>query len=105
VSLGFEAPAGSAPVGGVCTVEAQIGNRPIAVEGGRFELLIRQATPRLVVPREVVRLRAGEPEVRNLDVRGLQAGGTTPLVIDGDDLGLRRNRSLFLFVHRFPQGR
>jgi hypothetical protein len=28
-----------------------------------------------------------EPEVRNLDVRGLQVGGTTTLTIDGDDLG------------------
>src|SRR4051794_3625547 len=30
---------------------------------------------------------AAEPVVRNLNVRGLQIGGTTTLVIDGDDLG------------------
>jgi hypothetical protein len=28
-----------------------------------------------------------EPTIRNLDVRGLRVGGTTTLVIDGDDLG------------------
>src|SRR5438034_10928875 len=33
------------------------------------------------------RLGAGEPGVRNLDVRGLQVGGTTTLVVDGDELG------------------
>jgi hypothetical protein len=32
-------------------------------------------------------LRAAEPAVRSLDVRGLQVGGTTALVIDGDDFG------------------
>jgi hypothetical protein len=32
-------------------------------------------------------LHAGEPEIRNLNVRGLQVGGTTTLVVDGDDLG------------------
>ena len=32
-------------------------------------------------------LWAAEPSVRTLNVRGLQAGGTTALVIDGDDLG------------------
>src|SRR5207247_8570151 len=32
-------------------------------------------------------LRAAEPTIRNLDVRGLRVGGTTTLVIDGDDLG------------------
>src|SRR5215208_4236551 len=30
---------------------------------------------------------AVEPEVRNLSVRGLQVGGTTTVVVDGDDLG------------------
>jgi hypothetical protein len=30
---------------------------------------------------------AAEPGIRNLDVRGLQVGGTTTLVLDGDDLG------------------
>jgi hypothetical protein len=33
------------------------------------------------------RLDAGEPGIRNLNVRGLQIGGTTTLVVDGDDLG------------------
>jgi hypothetical protein len=32
-------------------------------------------------------LDAAEPTIRNLDVRGLRIGGTTTLVIDGDDLG------------------
>jgi hypothetical protein len=32
-------------------------------------------------------LRAAEPVIRNLDVRGLRVGGTTTLIIDGDDLG------------------
>jgi hypothetical protein len=32
-------------------------------------------------------LAAGEPAIRNLDVRGLQIGGTTTLVVDGDGLG------------------
>jgi hypothetical protein len=32
-------------------------------------------------------LRAGPPVLRNLNVRGLQVGGTTTLTIDGDDLG------------------
>lgn len=32
-------------------------------------------------------LRAAEPAIRNLDIRGLQVGGTTTLAIDGDDLG------------------
>ena len=32
-------------------------------------------------------LRAAEPAIRALDVRGLRIGGTTTLVIDGDDLG------------------
>lgn len=32
-------------------------------------------------------LDAAEPTFRNLDVRGLRIGGTTTLVIDGDDLG------------------
>ncbi len=32
-------------------------------------------------------LRAAEPEIRNLNVRGLQVGGTTTLVLDGDDFG------------------
>jgi hypothetical protein len=32
-------------------------------------------------------LHAGEPVLRNLDVRGLQVGGTTTLVLDGDDFG------------------
>ncbi len=31
-------------------------------------------------------LNAGEPVVRNLNLRGLRAGGTTGIVIDGDDL-------------------
>jgi hypothetical protein len=33
-------------------------------------------------------LLAAEPTIRNLDVRGLRIGGTTTLVIDGDDLGM-----------------
>jgi hypothetical protein len=32
-------------------------------------------------------LTAAEPTVRNLNVRGLQIGGTTTITIDGDDLG------------------
>ena len=32
-------------------------------------------------------LRAAEPSIRNLNVRGLQIGGTTTLTIDGDELG------------------
>ncbi len=32
-------------------------------------------------------LHAAEPTIRNLDVRGLRVGGTTTLVIDGDELG------------------
>jgi hypothetical protein len=32
-------------------------------------------------------LRAGEPTIRNLPVRGLQLGGTTTLTIDGDEFG------------------
>src|SRR4051794_37073241 len=32
-------------------------------------------------------LRAGEPSIRNLPLRGLRIGGTTTLVVDGDDLG------------------
>ena len=32
-------------------------------------------------------LQATEPTLRALDVRGLRVGGTTTLVIDGDDLG------------------
>src|SRR4051794_18091923 len=32
-------------------------------------------------------LRAAEPVIRNLDLRGLRIGGTTTLVIDGDDFG------------------
>ena len=32
-------------------------------------------------------LRAGEPTIRNLSVRGLQIDGTTTLIVDGDDLG------------------
>lgn len=32
-------------------------------------------------------LSAAEPSVRNLNIRGLQVGGTTALVIEGDDLG------------------
>src|SRR5437899_2181151 len=32
-------------------------------------------------------LRAAEPSIRNVSIRGLQSGGTTTLVIDGDDLG------------------
>ena len=39
-------------------------------------------------------LRAAEPEIRNLNVRGLQAGGTTTLVLDGD--GLTTNVRLLL---------
>src|SRR5712691_10128354 len=30
---------------------------------------------------------AVEPNIRNLNIRGLQVGGTTTLVIDGDDFG------------------
>jgi len=30
---------------------------------------------------------AAEPVVRNLSNRGLQVGGTTTVVLDGDDLG------------------
>ena len=33
------------------------------------------------------RLAAGEPAIRNLDVRGLRIGGTTAIVVDGDELG------------------
>jgi hypothetical protein len=33
------------------------------------------------------RLDAGEPGIRTLNVRGLQIGGTTTLVVEGDDLG------------------
>src|SRR5260370_8807469 len=32
-------------------------------------------------------LRAGEPTVRNVSLRGLQIGGSTPLIVDGDDFG------------------
>ena len=32
-------------------------------------------------------LTAAEPVIRNVDVRGLRIGGTTTLIIDGDDLG------------------
>src|SRR5215470_17701953 len=32
-------------------------------------------------------LQAVEPEIRNLNVRGLQIGGTTTLVLDGEALG------------------
>src|SRR5260370_1308849 len=32
-------------------------------------------------------LRAGEPTVRNVSMRGLQIGGTTTLIVYGDDLG------------------
>src|SRR5438132_14145015 len=32
-------------------------------------------------------LAAAEPAVRNVNVRGLQLGGTTTVTIDGDDLG------------------
>jgi hypothetical protein len=32
-------------------------------------------------------LVAAEPAIRNVDVRGLRVGGTTTLVLDGDDLG------------------
>src|SRR4051812_5113808 len=32
-------------------------------------------------------LEAAEPAVRAVDVRGLQIGGTTTIVVDGDDLG------------------
>ncbi|HMF19494.1 MAG TPA: hypothetical protein VKE98_19965, partial [Gemmataceae bacterium] len=32
-------------------------------------------------------LQGAEPVLRNVDVRGLQIGGTTTLVLDGDDLG------------------
>ena len=32
-------------------------------------------------------LRAGEPAIRNLDIRGLRIGGTTTLTVDGDDFG------------------
>jgi hypothetical protein len=32
-------------------------------------------------------LRAGEPTVRNVSLRGLQIGSTTTIVIDGDDFG------------------
>ena len=32
-------------------------------------------------------LRASEPAIRNLDIRGLRIGGTTTLVLDGDNLG------------------
>src|SRR5581483_8338821 len=35
----------------------------------------------------VGRAAAVEPGIRNLDVRGLQAAGTTTLTLDGDDLG------------------
>src|SRR5437763_14770263 len=30
---------------------------------------------------------AAQPNIRNLNVRGLQVGGTTALTVDGDDLG------------------
>jgi hypothetical protein len=33
------------------------------------------------------RVDAGEPVLRSLNLHGLQIGGTTPLVIDGDELG------------------
>jgi hypothetical protein len=33
------------------------------------------------------RLHAAEPGIRNLNVRGLQIGSTTTIVVDGDDLG------------------
>ncbi|HZZ80398.1 MAG TPA: hypothetical protein VFE62_17985, partial [Gemmataceae bacterium] len=32
-------------------------------------------------------VRAVEPTIRNLDIRGLRIGGTTTITIDGDDLG------------------
>src|SRR4051812_16927380 len=32
-------------------------------------------------------LRAAEPTIRNLNVRGLQIAGTTTITLDGDDLG------------------
>jgi len=34
-----------------------------------------------------LRLTAAEPTVRDLNVRGLQAGGTTTVTVTGDDLG------------------
>jgi hypothetical protein len=39
-------------------------------------------------------LLAAEPTVRNLNVRGLQVGGTTTITVDGDDLG--KTPKLFL---------
>lgn len=39
-------------------------------------------------------LVAAEPTVRNLNVRGLQVGGTTTITVDGDDLG--KSPRLFL---------
>jgi hypothetical protein len=33
-------------------------------------------------------LRAAEPAIRNLDLRGLQVGATTTIMVDGDELGL-----------------
>ncbi len=42
----------------------------------------------------VVHSHAAEPTVRNVNVRGLQVGGTTTITIDGDDLG--KSPQLFL---------
>src|ERR1700704_3006254 len=42
-------------------------------------------------------IRAAEPAIRNLDIRGLRVGGTTTLVLDGDDLG-KTPRLLLPFV-------
>src|SRR5262245_65040867 len=44
----------------------------------------------------VVSSQAAEPTVRNVNVRGLQVGGTTTITIDGDDLG-KTPRLLFPF--------
>src|SRR4051812_27508644 len=44
-------------------------------------------------------VNAAEPTVRNLDIRGLRVGGTTTLVIDGDDLG-KAPRLLLPFAAR-----
>jgi hypothetical protein len=47
-------------------------------------------------------VRGGEPVVRNLSLRGLQIGGGTTLVIDGDDLGAAP-RLLLPFAAKWQQ--
>src|SRR5438046_2636969 len=50
-------------------------------------MMTRGVGPLLVLLLCATPLQAAEPNLRNLDVRGLQVGGTTTLTLDGDDLG------------------